>query len=158
MSEREPWQVERGGRYYVVRNDSSIVAFKVGSMLPADGYTLQMAAAHTDSPMFKVKHVPELEGPGEYLRLDVEGYGGMLDATWLDRPLGVAGRVVVRTDDGRIESRLVESEREVALIPNVAIHQRRDANKGFPYNRQVDLCPLFSAGELKAWCLRCHGG
>ena len=150
LSETQPWDVERGGSYYVVRNGSSIVAFRVGEHLPQDGYTLQMAAAHTDSPMFKVKHVPELEGPGEYLRLDVEGYGGMLDATWLDRPLGLAGRVMVRTDEGRVESRLVASTKDVALIPNVAIHQRRDANQGFAYNRQVDLCPLFSAGALKA--------
>lgn len=150
LDETQRWNVVRGGSYYVVRNGSSIIAFKVGERLPEDGYTLQMAAAHTDSPMFKVKHVPELEGPGEYLRLDVEGYGGMLDATWLDRPLGLAGRVMVRTGDGRVVSRLVSSPKDVALIPNVAIHQRRDANQGFPYNRQIDLCPLFSAGALKA--------
>ena len=148
LRERDAWQVEPGGRYYVVRNGSSVVAFKVGESLPADGCHFQMAASHSDSPTYKVKHVPELDGPGEYLRLNVEGYGGMLDASWLDRPLGIAGRVVVRTDDGRVESRLVESDREVALIPNVAIHQRRNANEGFPYNKQVDLCPLFSAGDL----------
>ena len=148
LHEREPWQVELGGRYYVVRNGSSIVAFKVGEKLPADECHFQMSACHSDSPTYKVKHVPELDGPGDMLRLNVEGYGGMLDASWLDRPLGIAGRVVVRTDDGRVESRLVESDREVAIIPNVAIHQRRNANEGFPYNKQVDMCPLFSVGEL----------
>ncbi len=149
LRERDAWQLRRGGSYYVPRNDSSIVAFKVGRDLPEEGYHLQMAASHPDSPTFKVKQVPELEGPGEMLRLNVEGYGGMLDASWLDRPLGVAGRVLVRRGDGRIESRLVASDRDVALIPNVAIHQRRDANKGFPYNHQVDLCPIFSAGSLR---------
>lgn len=150
LSERDAWQMRRGGLYYVVRNGSSIIALKVGRDLPEQGYHLQMAASHTDSPTFKVKQVPELEGPGETLRLNVEGYGGMLDASWLDRPLGIAGRVMVRRDDGRIESRLVATDRDVALIPNVAIHQRRDANKGFAYNHQVDLCPLFSAGALHA--------
>lgn len=149
LAEGDSWQVKPGDSCYVVRNDSCIVAFKVGESLPSEGYHLQMSASHCDSPMFKIKHIPELEGPREYLRLNVEGYGGILDASWLDRPLGMAGRVVVRTEDGRIESRLVETEREVAIIPNVAIHQRRNANEGFPLNRQVDLCPLFSAGELK---------
>ena len=149
LDERDAWQIEPGTCAYVVRNDSSFVAFKVGEALPKEGYHFQMVSAHCDSPMFKIKHIAELEGPREYLRLNVEGYGGILDASWLDRPLGVAGRVVVRTDDGRIESRLVASEREVAIIPNVAIHQRRNANEGFALNRQVDLCPLFSAGELK---------
>lgn len=149
LNEGDAWQIARGGRYFVTRNGSSIVAFAVGEQLPADGYHLQMASAHTDSPTFKVKHVPELSGPGEVLRLNVEGYGGMLDATWFDRPLGIAGRVMAQVADGHIESRLVASARDVALIPSVAIHQRRDANKGYATNHQVDLCPLFSAGALK---------
>ncbi len=149
LSEQDAWAVAPGDACYVVRNNSSVIAFKVGSELPADGYHLQMAAAHNDSPTFKVKHVPELDGPQDTLRLDVEAYGGMIDSTWLDRPLGIAGRVLVRTAENRIESRLVASEGDVALIPNVAIHQNREANKGVAYNRQIDLCPLFSAGALK---------
>lgn len=149
LAEGNAWELERGGSYYVVRNGSSLIAFKVGSNLAPDA-PFQMAAAHSDSPTFKVKQVAELEGPADTLRLNVEGYGGMLDATWFDRPLGIAGRVVVRTDDHRLESRLVASGGPVALIPNVAIHQNREANKGFAYNHQVDLCPLFSAGELTA--------
>lgn len=149
LDERASWEAAPGSCCYVVRNDSSLIAFKVGESLSGEGYRYQMSACHSDSPMFKIKHIPELDGPKESLRLNVEGYGGALDASWLDRPLGVAGRVVVRTDDGRIESRLVATEREVALIPNVAIHQRRNANEGFALNRQVDLCPLFSAGELE---------
>ena len=148
LREGDAWQLERGGSYYVTRNGSSLIAFKVGSMLSPESYRFQMAAAHSDSPTYKVKHNPELDGPGGTLRLDVEPYGGVLDATWLDRPLGIAGRVVVRTPDGGIESRLVASDRDVAIIPNVAIHQRRNAQEGFAINRQVDMCPLFSAGEL----------
>lgn len=149
LAEADAWHLIPGGSYYVTRNGSSIIAFRIGAGIPADALRFQMAAAHTDSPTFKVKHVPELTGPGEYLRLNVEGYGGMLDATWLDRPLGIAGRVLVRCPGGRMESRLIATDRDVALIPNVPIHQRRDANKGFPYNHQVDLCPLFSAGPLE---------
>ncbi len=150
VREGQAWSVAPGACQYVVRNGSSIIAFKVGSALNPDGYRFQMTGSHTDSPTFKVKHVAELEGPGNMLRLNVEGYGGMIDASWLDRPLGIAGRVLVRTEAGRIESRLVSSEQDVALIPNVAIHQRRDVNKGVAFNHQVDLCPLFSAGALKA--------
>ncbi len=148
LAEQDDWQVAPGDACYVVRNNSSVIAFKVGSELPVDGYRFQMAAAHNDSPTFKVKHAPELDGPKETLRLDVEAYGGMIDSTWFDRPLGIAGRVLVRTSKNRIESRLVASDRDVALIPNIAIHQNRDANKGVALNRQIDLCPLFSAGKL----------
>ena len=148
LHEADHWDLQRGGSYYVLRNGSSLVAWRIGAHLPQEGYDMRMAAVHGDSPTFRIKHVSEISGPGDMLRLNVEGYGGMLDATWLDRPLGIAGRVVVRTDDGTLESRLVATPGEVALIPNVAIHQRRDANQGFPYNHQVDLIPLFSAGAL----------
>ena len=148
LSENDAWDVAPGDSCYVTRNGSSVVAFKVGSGLPGDGYHFQMAASHSDSPTYKVKHCPELDGPQETLRLDVESYGGTIDGTWLDRPLGIAGRVMVRTDDNRVESRLVASNRDVALIPTVAIHQMREINKGIEFNRQIDLCPLFSAGSL----------
>ena len=138
LPEGRPWHVERGGAYYTTRNGSSLVAFKVGAEL--DDYHFQLAAAHGDSPTYKVKAVPELEGPGEYLRLNVEAYGGMLDHSWFDKPLSVAGRVLVR--------RLYAPDADLLLIPRVAIHLDRDANESFAPNRQVDLCPLFSAGAL----------
>lgn len=146
LPEGEPWRVERGGLYYTVRNGSSLIAWRVGEQL--ESYHFQMCASHTDSPTYKVKSVAELEGPAEYLRLDVEGYGGMIDYTWLDRPLSVAGRVLVREGDG-VRSRLLSLDRDVLLIPSLAVHMNRDVNKGYAFNRQVDLCPLFSAGELK---------
>ena len=145
LPEDAPWHMVRGGRYFTVRNNSSLIAFSVGSEL--DHYHFQVAAAHGDSPAFKVKAVPELSGPGESLRLSVEAYGGMIDYTWFDRPLSLAGRVMVRAPHG-VESRLVAIDRPVALIPSLAIHLDGSVNKGFAPRRNVDLCPLFSAGEL----------
>lgn len=153
LSEGASWQgqLEPGGRYYVVRNGSSVIAFKVGEHAVAepDRYHFQLAAAHGDSPTFKVKAAPELDGPEGTLRLNVEAYGGMIDYTWFDRPLSVAGRVLVRAGD-RVESRLVAPDRDLFLIPSLAIHLDRGMNDGFSPNRATDLCPLVSAGELDA--------
>ena len=146
LSETEAWHLRPGGKYYVTRNGSSIIAFKINENLAE--YSFRISAAHTDSPSFKIKAVPELKGPGEMLRLNVEAYGGMIDSTWLDRPLSIAGRVFVRNGSS-MESRLFCTEKDVVLIPNLAIHFNREVNKGYAFNRQTDLCPLFSAGELK---------
>ena len=124
LPEGDAWAMEPGGRYYTVRNNSSVVAWKVGAELPEGGHHFQLAAAHGDSPTYKVKAVPVLEGPEGYLRLDVEAYGGMLDHTWLDRPLGLAGRVLVR-DGARVESRLVDIAEDVCLIPSLPRPQAR---------------------------------
>lgn len=145
LPETASWQVEPGGSYYTTRNNSTIIAWRVGELL--DSYHFQLAASHSDSPTFKVKTVPELEGAGESLRLNVESYGSIIDYSWFDRPLGLAGRALVR-EEGRIVSRLVDIARPVALVPSLAIHMNREVNKGFAPNRQVDLCPLFSAGAL----------
>ncbi len=155
LPEGSAWQVKPGGSYYTTRNGSSLIAWTVGADALADPAHIhfQMAAAHSDSPTYKVKNVPELTGPADYLRLDVEAYGGMIDSSWFDRPLGIAGRVLVREDgkDERthISSRLFAPDRDLLLIPNVAIHFNRKINDGYSYNRQVDLCPLFSAGRLQ---------
>ena len=141
LPEGEPWRLEKGEGYYTIRNNYSIIAFKLGSIL--DDYHFQMTAAHTDSPTYKVKSIPELTGPNEYLRLDVEAYGGMIDSTWFDRPLSVAGRVLVQNGN-KIESRLLYIDKDILIIPNVAIHFNRNINDGYKYNRQIDLCPLFS--------------
>lgn len=146
LAEKDAWTVKPGGAYYTLRNNSSIVAFKVGEEL--SDYHFQITAAHGDSPTYKVKTVPELEGQGEYLRLDVEAYGGMIDSTWFDRPLSVAGRVLVQ-EGTTVTAKLLYIDKDILIIPNVAIHFNRQVNDGYAYNRQVDLCPLFSAGELK---------
>lgn len=147
LPEREAWKVEKGGKYYTKRNDSSVIAFKVGKEL--DDYHFQMTASHGDSPQYKVKTVSELKGQGEYLKLDVEAYGGMIDSSWFDRPLGLAGRVFVR-EGNKVVRKYLNIEKDILMIPNVAIHFNRQVNDGYKYNRQIDLCPLFSAGEMKA--------
>nr|WP_276926311.1 M18 family aminopeptidase [Faecalibaculum rodentium] len=146
LPEGQAWQVQPHGRYYTMRNGSSLIAFKTGSDIT--DFHFQMTAAHSDSPCYKVKTVAELEGPNEYLKLDVEAYGGMIDSTWLDRPLTVGGRVFVREGNG-MKSHLLYIDRDILLIPNVAIHFNRQVNDGYKFNRQVDLLPLFSAGALK---------
>ena len=149
LPENAAWSMEPGGCYFTTRNASSVIAWRIGDNMPEDGYHFQIAASHSDSPAFKVKDAAELSAPGNALRLNVEAYGGMIDYTWFDRPLGLAGRVMVR-DGSRIESRLLFVDRPVALIPSVAIHMNREVNKGFAPDRQVDACPLFSAGALGA--------
>ena len=146
LPENSKWKLEKGGKYYTTRNNSSILAFQVGKIL--DDYHFQITAAHSDSPTYKIKAVPELEGPMEFLKLNVEGYGGMIDSTWFDRPLSIAGRVLIR-ENGKLVNKLFNIDKDILMITNVAIHLNREVNSGYAYNKQVDLLPLFSAGELK---------
>ena len=144
LKECDSWNVKKGGRYFTTRNSSSIIAFNIGNKL--DNYHFQLTSSHSDSPSFKVKEKAELKGKGGYLQLNTEGYGGMLCATWFDRPLSLAGRVLVR-EGNTIKSKLLAFDRDLLLIPNVAIHMNRTVNDGLAYNNQVDMLPLFSAGE-----------
>ena len=125
LAESAKWELSEGGKYFVARNDSSIIAFRTPSF---DFTGFMISAAHSDSPAFKVKENPEIVENG-YVKLNVEGYGGMLMAPWLDRPLSVAGRIIVKNGN-KYEVRLVNVDRDLLLIPNVAIHMNRDANKG----------------------------
>jgi aspartyl aminopeptidase len=143
LSESRAWELVPGHSYYVCRNGSSIIAFQMGSEL-AD-YSFHVVASHTDSPAFKLKEKAELKACGKYTKLNTEGYGGMICSTWMDRPLSIAGRVLVRGADGTIASKLLDFHRDLVLIPSVAIHMNRNANDGFAYNKQIDLLPLFSA-------------
>ena len=139
LYEGKPWDIEPGKGYYVTRNDSAIIAFKI----PKKDYKgFRIMASHCDSPVFKIKVNSEITIEDRYVKLNVEKYGGMLCAPWFDRPLSVAGRVVVRTKDG-IETRLVNVERDLMIIPNLAIHMNRQVNDGYAYNAQVDMLPLF---------------
>ena len=140
LKEYEAWDLEAGKRYFVTRNDSSIIAFRVGHHL--ENYSFNIAASHSDSPTFKIKENAQLEIKGKYTQLNAEGYGGMLCSTWLDRPLSIAGRVIVKNVDV-FESRLLNIDRDLVMIPNVAIHMNRQANQGVSYNAQVDMLPLF---------------
>lgn len=143
LNERNKWKIEQGGKYYVTRNDSSIIAFQVPDNM--DFYNFQIAAAHSDSPAFKIKENPEMVEDNNYVTLNVEKYGGMLMAPWFDRPLSVAGRVIVRENSG-LKPVLVNVDRDLCVIPNLAIHMNRDVNNGIKYNPQKDMIPLF--GEI----------
>ena len=143
LMEGRHWELKKGVGYYVTRNDSSLIAFRV----PEKNFLgFQIMAGHSDSPALKIKANAELLVEKKYVRLNVEKYGGMLCAPWLDRPLSVAGRVVVRTLDG-VESRLVNVDRDLLIIPNLAIHMNRKVNEGYEFNAQRDLLPLFGGEE-----------
>ena len=146
LLETELWKLEKGGKYFTTRNDSSIIAFQIGKKL--NDYHYQVSAAHTDSPTFKVKEKAELKGKGGYLQLNTESYGGMIDSSWFDRPLSLAGRVLIK-EDNKIVSKLLNIDEDLLIIPNVAIHLNREANSGFKYNRQIDLLPLFSVSKCE---------
>ncbi|MBR3383035.1 MAG: M18 family aminopeptidase [Clostridia bacterium] len=145
LTEGEKWELKPGHGYFVTRNMSSVIAFDIPE---GEADSFRMIAAHSDSPAFKVKENAELSVRGKYTQLNVEKYGGMLFAPWFDRPLSVAGRVVVRTDKG-MEARLVDVDRDLLVIPNVAIHMNREVNDGFKYNAQTDMMPLFGDETAK---------
>ena len=141
LQERDEWKLVPGGKYYLTRGGSAVMAFRVPQAAP-QGFL--MSAAHADRPTFKVKENGELTTA--YAKLAVERYGGMLIAPWLDRPLSVAGRVMVETENG-IESKLVDIDRDLMMIPNVAIHMNRQANEGYKWNPAVDTLPLMGSKE-----------
>ena len=156
LAEQENWRLQPGGKYYLTRGGNSLIAFRMPEKKPVG---FMMSAAHCDRPTFKVKENGELVG--KYTRLATEKYGGMLISTWLDRPLSVAGRVVVETEDGTC-CRVVDIDRDLLLIPNVAIHMNRKANEGYTWNPAVDTLPLLggkdAAGKLAALLEGAAGG
>jgi len=141
LDEREPWPSQPGGRYYVTRNDSSIIAVQLGRRSPLES-GLRLVGAHTDSPCLRVKPQPELHRQG-FWQLGVEVYGGVLLAPWFDRDLSLAGRVTFRRD-GRVESQLIDFQLPIATIPNLAIHLNREANQGWAINAQNELPPILA--------------
>lgn len=143
LNEQDKWNLLPGEKYYVTRNGSSIIAFCIPKNNKISNF--QIAAAHSDSPAFKIKENPEMVEDNRYISLNVEKYGGMLMAPWFDRPLSVAGRIIVK-DGMKIKPMLVNVERDLCIIPNLAIHMNREANTGVKYNPQKDMIPLF--GEL----------
>ena len=130
LQEAERWQLSAGGSYFVTRNMSSLIAFKV----PGKDFSgFQIISSHSDSPTFKIKENPEMEVEHHYVKLNVEKYGGMLCAPWFDRPLSIAGRLVVR-ECGGLRTKLVNIDRDLVMIPNLAIHMNRQVNDGYAYN------------------------
>ena len=156
LAESEVWQLQPGKGYFVIRGGSALIAFRIPEGAPTG---FMMSAAHSDRPTFKVKENGELAGT--YTRLATEKYGGMLISTWLDRPLSIAGRAMVETDSG-MESCLVNIDKDLLLIPNVAIHMNRKANEGYAWNPAVDTLPLLGGkdaqGKLQALLEEVAGG
>ena len=140
LFEGDEWNLEAGKGYYITRNQSSVIAFRVPKGKPRN---FMVAASHTDSPMFKVKSESLSSAFEKYAKLNVEPYGGTIFSTWLDRPLSLAGRVVVSSGE-KIEAKLINFDRDLLVIPNVAIHLKRDINSGCAYNPAIDLMPLLS--------------
>lgn len=144
LKEEEHWSVEKGGKYFVTRNHSAIIAFTI----PEENTdTFHIIASHSDSPSLKIKENPEMAENG-YVKLNVELYGGALLAPWFDRPLSVAGRLIVK-EAGRICEKLVTVDRDMLIIPNLAIHMNREANSGYQYNVQKDMLPLYGLESAK---------
>lgn len=139
------WDIKSGGKYFVTRNSSSVIAFKVPEGA-VSGFMI--CASHSDSPCFKLKE-NSVFAEGGYTKLSCERYGGMINSTWLDKPLSIAGRVIYE-EQNRVESKLVDFKEPVALIPNVAIHLNRKANEESALNAAVDLVPLFGLDDKSA--------
>ena len=141
LSEKEYWKLVPGGKYLVTRNNSALIAFCIPEK---ESRVFHIMASHSDSPSFKIKENPEIKVDNSYVKLNVEKYGGMLMAPWFDRPLSVAGRVIIRRNGG-LKEKLINIKRDLVMIPNLAIHMNREANNGVSYNPQKDLLPLFAA-------------
>ena len=140
LKEQDRWELVPGGKYYLTRGGSAVMAFRI----PEAPKGFLMSASHSDRPCFKVKE--NFEMAGAYTRMAVERYGGQLLFTWLDRPLSIAGRVAVETEEG-IQTRLVDVDQDLLRIPNVAIHMNRQVNDGYKWNPAVDMLPLIGGKE-----------
>lgn len=144
IREEDTWQIEKGGKYVVTRNGGALMAFTV----PQEGAeAFHITASHCDSPTFKIKEDPEI-ADGPYVKLNVEGYGGMIMSTWLDRPLSVAGRLLV-TENGHLAEKLVAIDGTMLVIPSVAIHMDRSVNQHKEWKVQKDMLPLYGMTGAK---------
>lgn len=140
LDESQKWKIHAGGKYFVMRNHSSIIALDLPEN-PVRGYRIM--ASHSDSPCFKIKENPEIVVEDKYVKLNVENYGGMIYSSWYDRPLSVAGRIICDDGRGGLTERLVNIDRDLLIIPNLAIHMDREVNTGYKYNPQKDLQPIY---------------
>lgn len=141
LYEHENWNLQRGGKYFLVRGGTTVLAFRVPTGTP---HGFMMSACHTDRPTFKLKERSELRGI--YTRLATESYGGMIISSWMDRPLSIAGRVMVETEDG-VEGKLINVDQDLLMMPNVAIHMNRSVNDGYKWNLAVDTIPMLGGED-----------
>ncbi|MDO4799475.1 MAG: M18 family aminopeptidase [Bacillota bacterium] len=143
LDETKPWKLKQGSGYFITRNDSAIIAFLLGER----GAGYHIVGSHSDSPTFKIKPNPEMKIEKHYVTLNTEKYGGAILSTWLDRPLSVAGRLMLKSKDPmHPKTKLVRVDQDLLVIPNVAIHMNREVNDGFKFNPQVDTLPLMTMG------------
>lgn len=144
LKEEKKWKLQRGGKYFVTKNDSAVTAFVVGKgKIEEEGF--KIIGAHTDSPTFRIKPMPEMVSEGNYVKLNTEVYGGPILNTWLDRPLSVAGRVTIRGQNILFpETQFVNINRPIVIIPNLAIHMNSNVNAGVELNKQKDILPLMA--------------
>ena len=142
IQESDKWDLKSRDKYYVIKNDSSIMAFVVGDE-NIEETGLRLIGAHTDAPGFRVKPNPQMISEGKYVKLNTEMYGGPIISTWYDRPLALAGKVAIKgASPLKPETRLVNINKPIMIIPNIAIHMNREVNDGYKYNKQVDTLPL----------------
>ena len=140
LYESSPFSLESNGRYYIKRNNSSLIAFTVGKDILSEGF--RIIASHTDSPSIVIKPDSEILSEG-CIKLNTESYGGLILSTWFDRPLSIAGRIIYK-EDNTIKERLVDFKRPLLTIPNLAIHLDREVNKGRKIDKQKELLPIIS--------------
>lgn len=140
----EKWTIEKGGKYFTTKNETAIFAFEVGlGDHASEG--IQLIASHSDSPGFKIKPQPEIVVENNYLKLNTEVYGGPILNTWMDRPLSLAGRVLIEgASPLQPETQYISIDRPILTIPNIAIHLNRQVNDGVALNKQKDMLPLIS--------------
>ncbi|WP_294405726.1 M18 family aminopeptidase [uncultured Clostridium sp.] len=144
IKESDCWNLSNGDKHYIMKNDSAVIAFEVGSgEIEEDGFRL--IGAHTDSPGFRIKPSAEIKVENNYVKLNTEVYGGPILSTWFDRPLSIAGRVTLKSDNVfKPETRIVDVNKPVLIIPNIAIHMNRSVNEGYEFNKQKDVLPLLT--------------
>lgn len=147
IKEEDKWDLKKGGKHYVIKNNSALIAFEIGSgEIEEEGFRL--IGAHTDSPGFRIKPNPEIQVEGHYIKLNTEVYGGPILSTWFDRPLSIAGRVTVKSENiFKPEVRLLDINKPILIIPNLAIHMNRNINDGYEFNKQKDTLPLLTIVE-----------
>lgn len=142
VKESDKWNLKSEGKYYVIKNDSALIAFVVGDE-NIDEAGFRLIGAHTDVPGFRIKPNPQMTTEGKYVKLNTEVYGGPILHTWYDRPLAIAGKVVIKgVSPLKPKTKLVNINRPLLIIPSLAIHMNREVNEGYKINRQVDTLPL----------------
>jgi len=144
LHEEDKWKIEKSGKYFIIKNESAITAFILGNG-KIEEHGFKIIGAHTDSPGFRIKPSPEIKVEGAYIKLNTEVYGGPIINTWMDRPLSIAGRVTIKSEDVMYPKiRLVNIKRPILIIPNLAIHMNRNVNSGIELNKQKDILPILT--------------